>query len=261
MSSDMIAAFALEAEVYDVLPFRVDQPDVGFFVDLAKEAGGPVLELACGTGRITLPLARAAGEAVGLDLAPAMLGRARAKAKDEGLEAAVSFIEGDMCTARLDREFPLVMMGGQPLFFLKDDDALSAALETVRAHVAPGGRWAAGVPVLRAPAAADMQNRLHFTCEVRHPVTGQRVAIWDASSIDEVRQIATRRRITETLDEEGLVLERRHSTQTLYYRHPAELRRLIEQAGFRLERTYGGYDKRPFGSASNHLIWVATKED
>ncbi|GII66118.1 antibiotic biosynthesis protein [Sphaerisporangium krabiense] len=261
MTSEMIGAFALEAELYDELPFRRNQPDVEFYRGLAGPSGGPVLDLACGTGRVTLPCAREAGEAVGVDLAPEMLERARAKAVEQGLDGAVAFVEGDMCTVRLDRTFPLIVMAGQPLFFLSTDDQLRAALDTVRAHLAPGGRWAAGVPVLTHAAMLDMQDKMRFVCEVRHPRTGQRVVIWDYTSVTEVTQVATRRRITEILDEDGLVLERRHSVQTLYYRHPAELQRFIREAGFRLERVHGAYDGRPFGPNSGHLVWVATAGD
>ncbi|MEV2278201.1 class I SAM-dependent methyltransferase [Nocardiopsis sp. NPDC049922] len=256
----MTGTFALEAELYDELPFRKAQPDVSFYLGLAEQTGGPVLDLACGTGRVTLPCARATGEAVGVDLSPEMLERGWDKSRSEGLEDAVTLLQGDMCTVRFDRTFPLVIMAGQPLFFLDTDERLRAALRTVRAHLAPGGRWATSVPVLRHEAMAEMQNRLRFVGEVRHPRTGQRVAIWDYTSVTEVTQVATRRRITEILDEDGLVLERRHSSQTLYYRHPAELQRFVRESGLCLEHVYGTYDGRPFGPTSDQLILVARAE-
>ncbi|SCG15785.1 Methyltransferase domain-containing protein [Micromonospora echinofusca] len=257
----MTKAFALEAELYDVMPGRRAQTDVAFYRDLVERHGGPMLELACGTGRVSIPCAKAAGEVVGVDLAPAMLAQARSRAEAEGVADVASFVEGDMCTVRLDRTFPLVTMGGQPLFFLPTDEALKAALETVRVHLAPGGRWATGVPVLHWEDLAAQQDRLLFVAEVRHPRTGQRVAVWDYTSVTEVTQVATRRRITEILDEDGLVLERRHSMQTLHYRHPAELQRLIRDAGFVFEEIHGSYQGAPFGPKARQMVWVARAAD
>jgi ubiquinone/menaquinone biosynthesis C-methylase UbiE len=257
----MIHAFALEADLYDEMPGRKGQPDVTFFLDLAREYGGPVLELACGTGRIALPCARMTGDTTGVDLAPAMLEKASDKARKEGLESAVTFLEGDMRSLRLERTFPLVFMGGQPLSFLATDEELKAALETVRIHLVPGGRWAAGVPVFSHLAMLETQDRMRLVCEVRHPHTGQRVAVWNYTSMTEATQIVTRRRITEVLDEDGLVLERRHSVQTLHYRQPAELQRLIQEAGFYIENLYGGYDRQDFGPESRNLVWIARSAD
>ena len=75
--------YRLVAEFYDyVAPYR-ERQDVAFFVQMARDSGGPVLEIGCGTGRVLIPTAQAATEIVGLDASPAMLARCREKLSRE----------------------------------------------------------------------------------------------------------------------------------------------------------------------------------
>src|SRR5205823_9426190 len=86
------------ADLYDfVRPYR-DRQDVAFFVDAAKEAGGPVLEVGCGTGRILIPTARAGVDIVGLDLSSRMLGvcRERLEAENRAVQSRVQLAQADM---------------------------------------------------------------------------------------------------------------------------------------------------------------------
>src|SRR5215212_5162530 len=92
--------------LYDLIIGR--GPREGFYRDLARQMGGPVLELACGTGRLTLPLARDGHAVVGLDASPVMLRAAEAKAEAEDVE--VAFFRGDMRVFDLGRRFALVIL-------------------------------------------------------------------------------------------------------------------------------------------------------
>ena len=249
--------YQTEAAVYDVLWAGLNNLDLPFYLEVAEEYGGPLLELGCGTGRVLLPCLKAAGEAVGVDLSPSMVAAARARIAAEGA-ASVEVVEGDLRTVRLGRRFPLVIMAGQPLFHLPTDADWLAALATVREHLAPGGRWVTGVPVPRFDAMARYSERHYFVGELRHPQTGQRIAMWDHNDYDLARQSITRRRVTETLDEDGVVLKRQHSLNTNYYRYPGEVRKLIAEAGLRIEHEYGGYRRQPFGPAAEHFVWIAT---
>src|SRR5580765_803820 len=83
-------------------------PCEAFYRDLARKTGGPILELACGTGRLTIPLARDGYEIVGLDASPAMLRVTQAKADAEDVEITLAY--GDMRSFDLGRRFPLVIL-------------------------------------------------------------------------------------------------------------------------------------------------------
>jgi SAM-dependent methyltransferase len=261
MDVNSVAAFDAEADLFDIIQAPLNRVDLPFFLSLAERAGGPMLELACGTGRVLLPCAAVTGQAVGIDLSPAMLAVARSSAAERGFAPeAVRLIEGDIRSARLDQRFPLVIMGGQPLCFLRTEADLHAALETVRAHLAPGGCWAAAMPVPVWSLLARPPRLPRPVTEIRHPVTGQRVAVWSEISGDEATQQVTRIRTTETLTESGSVVRRQTTTQHLYFRRPADIQELIRAAGFRFDELYGSYRRDPFTSRSSYLIWVASTE-
>jgi SAM-dependent methyltransferase len=249
-----------EADLYDATTGAVSERDVPFYSALAADAGGPLLELGCGTGRVLAPCALAMGArivAVGVDVSPAMLARARERMTRVGLDRSVRLELGDMRTVRLDRRFQLVTVPFRSLFHLPADDDWLAALATVRAHLEPGGRFAADVFVPDSELIASHQDHHGFAGEVRHPDTGQRVALWEHTSFDPVAQVATKRRVSEVLDDDGLVLERRHRLLEVHFRYPNEVLRLLEAAGFTIEQVFGGFDGRPLDSTADDLIWVA----
>jgi SAM-dependent methyltransferase len=251
-------AYAWEADLYDVTTAEVSEHDVPFYTALAADAAGPILELACGTARVLAPCAAAAaGRGVGVDVSPAMLERARRRLAASNLADRVELHLGDMRTVRLGRRFPLVTVPFRSMFHLPDDDDWLAALGSVRAHLAPGGRFAGDVFVPNPELLAARQDHHGFAGEVRLPDTGQRVALWEHSSFDPVAQVARRRRVTEVLDDDGLVLERRHRLLEVHFRYPREVLRLLATAGFTVEQVFGGFDGRPLDEGAEDLIWIA----
>ena len=108
--------YAVVAEFYDyVVPYR-ERRDVDFFVELARQSGGPVLEIGSGTGRVLIPTARAGVEIVGLDSSASMMEVCRAKLAHEPQEVQtkVQLVEGDMRQFDLGREFRLVTVPFRP---------------------------------------------------------------------------------------------------------------------------------------------------
>lgn len=97
-------------ELYDTLHVDPMPGDVAFFRRMAGRTGGPILELGCGTGRVTVPLAQAGFDVVGLDLSSRMLNIANAKAKSLPSGSKFSFMRGDMAQFRLNRRFSLILI-------------------------------------------------------------------------------------------------------------------------------------------------------
>jgi SAM-dependent methyltransferase len=215
-----------------------------------------VLELGCGSGRVLLPCADAAGEGWGVDASPAMLALARKAAAERGLADRVHLVEGDLRSVRLEREFPLVTIPFRTLFHLRSDDDWMAALATVHAHLAPGGTLAADVFV-PDPALLAAGERLLFTGEVETP-DGGRVAVWDHWTVDVAAQTMRRRRVTENLDADGFVAGRRHRLLDVFWRWPRDVVRLLEQGGFRVDEQLGGFDGTPFGDGAEDLVVIAS---
>lgn len=251
--------YRYEAELYDVLWADLNTLDLPFQLARTKEFGGPLLELACGTGRVLLPCAEFVARAVGVDISPSMLSQGRANiAASRVDDGRIELVEGDFRTFRLDERFALVLAAGQPMYHLATEEDWLSALATVREHLLPGGRFATGVPIFSEQVIAEYDRRLLFAGEIRHPRTGQRIAMWDFNAFDTEAQSITRRRVSEVLDEEGLVLESRHSLRKNYYRSPEQIRRLLTEAGFRIDREHGGFDESPFGPDSEYYVWVAS---
>jgi SAM-dependent methyltransferase len=127
--------------------------DLALWEELADAAGGPVLELGCGTGRVALRLARAGHEVVGVDTDAALAAELNARAEDEGLWARAQ--PGDVRDFDLGRAFPLVLAPMQLIQLLPDAPTRHAALERIAAHLAPGGTFAAALVEDRHVPAAD----------------------------------------------------------------------------------------------------------
>ncbi|HEY7465515.1 MAG TPA: class I SAM-dependent methyltransferase [Dehalococcoidia bacterium] len=145
--------------------------DVPFYVELAKQAaarGEAVLELACGTGRVTIPIAQAGVEVVGLDNAPAMLDIARRKAAAAGVN--VRWVTADMRTFHLDRRFGLVIIPFRSFLHMLTDADQQACLTRAYEHLLPGGRFALNffVQKLAARSAVPVISRIYKEIRVRY---------------------------------------------------------------------------------------------
>ena len=141
--------YGFTAEFYDhVAPYR-ERGDVAFFVEMAQAAGGPVLEIGCGTGRVLIPTARAGSEIVGLDLSPSMLAVCRSNLAQEPAEtqARVRLVEGDMRDFDLDQQFALATLPFRPFPAPDDVEDQIACLTTIHRHL--GARRPAGAGSLQ----------------------------------------------------------------------------------------------------------------
>src|SRR5688500_3666244 len=125
------------AELYDhVGPYR-NRNDVQFYVDMAKEQGGRVLEIGCGTGRVLIPTAQAGIEITGLDSSRSMLDVLRKNLSREAkdVQARVHFEMGDMRYFDLDEQFDLITIPFRPFQHMLTVEDQMACLRQVRKHL------------------------------------------------------------------------------------------------------------------------------
>ncbi len=234
------------ADLYD-LQYEGYRDDIPFYLRLADELGGPVLELGAGTGRVTEALVRAGHAVVAVDAAPAMLARAAGRLAGA---AGVELIEADMRSLDLGREFPLVVAPFNTLmhaYTLADQDATLAA---VKRHLGEGGTFAfdlyrphlgpTGV-LRREPVwASVMEDADLFLVQEHDP---------EAQLVESVYYLDTR-------GEGGSVTRRRARLLQRYY-HRFELERALRQAGFTQVRLFGGFDRSRLESESRLIVGVA----
>src|ERR1700758_1565379 len=142
MSTSEPDSYEILASHYDTgYCSKQDLVDVPFYVDLARKSGGPVLEIACGTGRVLLPIAREGIEIHGVDNSAAMLRILRAHLKEEPAEVAqrVELHEGDMRSFRLKRKYPLAIIPFRPMQHMYTVADQVNALSTAAFHLAETG--------------------------------------------------------------------------------------------------------------------------
>jgi ubiquinone/menaquinone biosynthesis C-methylase UbiE len=237
----------LVARHYDALNavLRGGSQDAAFYLALARESGGPVLELGCGTGRILLPVARAGIPCVGLDASRDMLDVLRAKEPPPNLELVHAAMESFDLGAR---RFALITVPFRAFSHLLDVPAQLAALERARRHLAPGGRLALDVfdPKLASLARAEDPDALAVTAETAR---GQ-LQRFDRVSRDAARQVLTlRMRFVGPAPEDC-----GEGELELRWFHRYELEHLLARAGFAIEALYGGFDRGPWVPGGETIV-------
>jgi SAM-dependent methyltransferase len=249
------------AEFYDyVVPYR-SRPDVAFFVQTAREAQGPVLEVGCGTGRILLPCARAGVQITGLDVSLPMLDVLRGNLTREPrqVQGRVRIVEGDMREFDLRERFALVMLPFRSFQHLLTQDDQRAALRRLRAHVSNGGRFILDLFNPSIPFLGDERWGIH-------PVREPEFTMPDGRAVRRSYRIVERDFFNQVQHVEFLIdvthpdgrEEHREERFALRYLFRYEAQYLLESEGFEIEALYGDYDKSPYGqNYPGDLIFVA----
>jgi SAM-dependent methyltransferase len=204
--------------------------DVPFYVELAREADGPIVELAVGTGRVAIHVARATGRTViGIDSSPAMLQQAR-EAGGDLLDLRLE----DMRTFALEEPAALVYCPYRALLHLPMWDDRRRAFERVAAALRPGGRFA--------------WNAFAFDHAIASRLDGQRQ---EEPIPHTLRYAVGEGRIDIVLDS--------GESSSLWWATKNEWLGLIDVAGLEVEALYGWFDRRPFADESREFVFVARK--
>jgi SAM-dependent methyltransferase len=242
--------------LYDAVPAYAARRDVAFYVEEAARAGGPVLELGCGTGRVLLPTARAGATVTGLDASAEMLERCAAKlaAEPDEVRARVTLRRADARDFALGTTFDLVSAPFRILQHLVTVDDQLRCLACVARHVAPGGRFAFDVfnPSFAA-LVGDRSAEAEDTPELALP---------DGRTLRRTARVP-RVRLTEQVSEVELIyyVSGRRYVQAFHMRWylPAELTHLLARAGFAVRAIYGDFDRSPLTDAAPEQIVVAER--
>ncbi|HEX2373950.1 MAG TPA: class I SAM-dependent methyltransferase [Actinomycetota bacterium] len=207
--------------------------DVGFYVELARDADGPLVELAVGSGRVAIPVARATGRRViGIDASPAMLASARARAAAAGVD--LDLREGDMRDLALDEPAALIYCPFRSLLHLPTWADRRRTFERVAASLRPEGRFAWNAFAFDHRAAVRVDGH-HQQEPVPHTV---RYAVGD-------------NRIDIILDD--------GATSSLWWATRNEWLGLLDTTGLELEALYGGFAGEPFADDSQEYVFVTRR--
>jgi len=261
MSADKTLYDGFIADYYDGSPMvTMRTQDVAFYCHAARDFGDPVLELGCGTGRITLAIAEAGFRIVGLDISGRMLERAIAKRNSLRREARerVHLVQGDMTNFDLGEKFRSVIIPFRPFQHLLEVDEHLRCLQCVKQHLAPNGRLILDFFQTDPERTHDprfLQESFLVEYDLpggRHVKLSERVAAYhralqrnDVEMIFDVRHADGR-------------TERLVMAWTLRYFYRYEVEHLLARSGFKLQATFGSFDGAALHDDSPEMIFVAT---
>ncbi|MBI5564774.1 MAG: class I SAM-dependent methyltransferase [Chloroflexi bacterium] len=251
----------LNAQLYDVsVP---DWPgEIDFYRSLIEPIAathGAVLEVACGTGRVTLQLARPGVRITGVDLSAPMLDIARRKSAGF---PNVRFIEDDMRTFDLGETFQLIILPGHSFQFMLTPEDQLACLANLKRHLAPGGTlvihldhqsvdWLGGLLTGQGGVFEADDERLH-------PASGRRYRPSRAWVFAPSTQTATATTIWEELDDKGTIINRwERAPVPLHCVFRFEMEHLLARAGLEVQAVYGDFFRYVLTDQSEDMIWVA----
>ena len=229
--------------------------DVPFWKRLARAAEGPVLELGCGTGRVTLPLGRAGAKVVGIDLSEPMLKRARDRVRRTRLGRRVCLVRGDIRALPFPpQRFSLVAAPYGILQSLLRESDLNATLRAVRDVLTPGGR-------LVVELVADLASWQEYRGETRlrgwRP--GRKAHL---TLVESVRQ-DRRKRITlfeqQFVERRGSATVRKRFSLAFRTLSVPQMTRRLEKAGLTVTSRLGSYDGAPWSPDAETWILVAER--
>jgi SAM-dependent methyltransferase len=261
--NDQVDSYHILARHYDAA-YASEQflADVPFYVDLAKQSGGPVLEIACGTGRVLLNIAREGIEVDGVDNSPEMLRvlNANREREPEDVRARIAIYEGDMRSFRLSKKYPLAIIPFRPMQHMYTLEDQRDALITAAAHLQDNGKLAFDVfyPKFAAMEAGIGQEILDLEWPV--DLLRRRVVrrYFRKESVDKIRQIFTGTFIFRTYLGDTLVLEETDLLKLSYYTYP-HLRALFLLAGLEVLEEYGSFAGAPLDNTAAQMIFIVRK--
>jgi len=255
--------YCVTARFYDLLYAEQSQLDLSFYLKLASETSGPVLELGCGTGRVALTLARAGSSVTGLDRSPAMLAQFKAKLDSEPADVRerVTLVEGDMTEFELKRQYGLILAPFRAFQHVLDTADQRRCLTCIARHLAPAGRfvynafepkyeyivsWKESGPVWRL----DLE---------KPDGTGGVIRRYHTLEADTIRQVHLVRFKYEVYDAHDLLTETAVEVFEMRWQNRYEARYLLELCGLAVEQACGGYDRRPMDDRLGELIYVCKR--
>jgi SAM-dependent methyltransferase len=236
-SETRLSPYDTIAGLYDPWSRSVTE-DVGFYVAEARKAGGPVVELGVGTGRIAVPTAVAGVPVIGVDSSLAMLDVCRARAQAAGVDGLLDLRAGDLRRPPVEERVRLVTSPFRALLHLARDQERLEALRAAHDLLKPGGRFVFDV---FAPSKQDVEETNGRWLQ-REP------GIWERADWD----LERRELVLSVRGESG------ETTMVLWWASPSEWRGLLEEAGFDVLACYGWFDMTPYAGGED-TVWIACR--
>ncbi len=248
--------------VYYEAEWRNFTQDIPFLVEEMREAGGPVLELACGSGRVTFPLAQEEYEVWGIDNSPEMLKIFEDKKKNEDPRVVkrIHISQQDMCDFQIEQKFKLIMIPFNSFLLLTDRNDFDRCLQCCLRHLDDDGRFIIDVFSPNFELCAVKEPKMQFLQHFYIQATRKVVVLWELARRDMANQLIDIDFLYEEYDQDGKVTQRVHNLKmSIIFRY--ELLYLLEKNGFLVMDVFGNYDRSEFSQTSPQIICLCSKQD
>jgi ubiquinone/menaquinone biosynthesis C-methylase UbiE len=234
--------------------------DIPLWIEYAQTWGSPILELACGTGRALIPLAKEGFEITGLDSNESMLKKAKEKIKKvpQEIQNRIKLIKSDMTDFELKEKFNLILIvfnSFQHLLTIQDQDN---CLKSIHRHLKDEGRLIITVfyPDLTRPEGVI--RREDYKLIQDYPEKGDKTELFHCQYFNHKKQETDVSYFLDTQKPNGQ-LRRKKMSFTIHYFFPTEFERMLISNGFVVEELFGNFDKSQFTGKSPFMIFVARK--
>ncbi len=233
-----------EESLYDLL--NQFEHDVPFYLNLAHQADGPVLEIGCGSGRVLRHLAAAGVEAVGLDASAYMLQKAGERLKGFG---NVQLVQGDMRTFSLPQKFDLIIMPYCTLIYTRNDNERRTVFERCFAHLNPGGILAFDFIAGEVELGEGLP---YLALQGTHPLTGE-ILIHTVQEKGLAPDLRLLNQVSFSIPEEAPAKIRVHASLEAVCRSE-RIGELLQDAGFSLRGFYADHTLAPYDGGDSCLV-------
>jgi len=253
--------FRVTASLYDLDQRNITKDDISFYLEYALKLHGSILELACGTGRVTIPLANEGYNIWGIDLSKEMLDQLKVKMENfqEEVKQRIHITHADMTNFELGRTFSLIIIPFRSFQSLTSEEQQKACLHTVHRHLSEDGYFI--IDVFKPYAQLDkswIQPEV-LDWETVNPITNNKVRRTHIRrEIDVENQIIYPELIYYITNQDG-IKEKIVEPLALKYYYEEQMRNLLQSNGFKIVEEMGYYDRRPI-SEGPELIFICKKE-
>tara|TARA_B100001750_G_scaffold121987_1_gene96804 strand:- start:19195 stop:19962 length:768 start_codon:yes stop_codon:yes gene_type:complete len=243
------------ADVYDDIYAYLTE-DKDFYLEWAKDSIGPVLELGCGTGRITIPIVQNGVDIVGIDISPKMIEVAKKNLEEKKVTSKIDLLIEDMRDFQLNQKFSLIIIPFRGFLSLLSVDDQINTLASIKKHMHKDTRLVFDIFVPKEDIISKSDNLLYYFQDVSHDSRIGHSEVWHKTDYDLFNQRISSKVIVDEIGGKGKVINRYYKDFEIRYIHRWEMFHLLNSCGFKIENLYGTFSYESFDENSNEMIWV-----
>ena len=253
-----------DAQFYDLDNRKIVKVDIPFYINYTSHVKGPILELACGTGRLTVPMAKAGHEVWGLEYSETMLKQFELKMKylPTAVAERIHLIHGDMSHFSLDQTFPLIILPNRSFQLLLEEPLEKECLKSIKRHLTDDGIFIIDIGNFIPNKKAEknwVNMEEHFDWENIDPRTGFTIKRSHIKKeIDMVGQIIFPHKIYRIIKQNHEVDKVTKDSPWKYF-FPHQIRNLLTSSGFEILNEWGSYDQAPLTEENPEFLFICKK--